>query len=75
MAAKQKMSRRERCQLRKARNERGKEEKRIEAEERNSYYAGLSPQEKLARLNQRLGKGKGAKKERAKLKALIEGEK
>lgn len=48
-----------------------KEEKRAEAEERNKYCASLSPQERLAGLDRRLGSGIGAKKERARLLAKL----
>lgn len=47
------------------------EEKRAEAEERNKYCASLSPQERLAGLDRRLGSGVGAKKERARLLAKL----
>jgi hypothetical protein len=47
------------------------EEKRAEAEERNKYCASLSPQERLAGLDRRLGPGVGAKKERARLLAKL----
>jgi hypothetical protein len=38
-----------------------------EAEERNAAYAALTPSQKLGRIDQRLGFGKGAKRERARL--------
>jgi hypothetical protein len=43
--------------------------RREEAEARGSAYAALTIQERVARLDARLGKNKGAKKERAKLAA------
>ena len=46
-----------------------KEEKKYEeAMYRQGEYNKLNLQQKLARLDKRLGKGKGAKKERARLK-------
>lgn len=45
------------------------------ASERNKAYAGLSPIEQLAALDERLGKGKGAVKQRAKLTAKIKASK
>lgn len=44
-----------------------KEQKRIEAKQRQTAYDNLSPAEKLRRLDEKFGKGVGAKKERAKL--------
>ena len=49
-----------------------REERRQRAEVRQAEYAALSPQEKLARLDQRLGVGVGAKREREWLKKQIE---
>jgi hypothetical protein len=49
-----------------------REERRKLAEVRQAEYAALSPQEKLARLDQRLGVGVGAKRERAWLQKQIE---
>jgi hypothetical protein len=43
-----------------------------EAKERQDYNDGLSPQQKLERLDVKLGKGIGAVKQRARLLALIE---
>lgn len=40
---------------------------RKEAEERQEASSRLSASEKVARLNKRLGKGSGAKRERARL--------
>lgn len=42
-------------------------EKREAAQAREAAYGALSNEEKLARLDKRLGKGKGAKKERTRL--------
>lgn len=47
-----------------------KEEKRIEALERQEKYEKLSPQQKIEKLDAKLGEGKGAVKEREKLKRL-----
>ena len=44
-----------------------KELKRREGEVRNAEWAALTPKEKLASLDTRLGKGKGAKRQREKL--------
>lgn len=44
-----------------------KEIKRAEAQERQSLHSSLSKEEKLQKLNRKLGKGVGAKKERSKL--------
>lgn len=43
--------------------------KRAEAAERNTYWAGLSRAEQIAALDRRLGKGIGAKRQRARLAA------
>ena len=43
-----------------------------EALERDAFWAKLSPQEQLAALDKRLGKGVGAEKQRAKIQARIE---
>ena len=40
-----------------------------EAKERQAIYNKLSPTERIARLDKTLGKGVGAKKQRAKLSA------
>lgn len=42
------------------------------AEERQAASAALSPQERLDRLDRKLGKGMGACKERARLQRLLE---
>jgi len=44
-----------------------REKKRLEAEQRQRHYDNLSPAEKIRRLDERLGKGVGAKKERSKI--------
>jgi hypothetical protein len=41
--------------------------KRSEAVERNAGWSELSPQKQLAELDRRLGKGVGARKQRARL--------
>lgn len=48
-----------------------KQEKREEAIKRQREYSALSPQERLIRLDERLGPGVGAIKERERLWALI----
>lgn len=48
-----------------------KEQKRREAVARCEEFAKLSPSEKLAKLDARLGVNQGAKKQRAKLQAQI----
>ena len=54
-------------------NKEAKEERRLGAAGRAEYFATLTPQQKLARLDARLGPGVGAVKERAKLaKALTD---
>jgi hypothetical protein len=46
--------------------------RREEAKERQRQRDGRTPEEQLAILDMRLGVGKGAKKERARLAALID---
>jgi len=46
-------------------------ERRIDAEVRQEEWAKLTPQQQLAELDSRLGKGIGAKKQRAKLAKAI----
>jgi hypothetical protein len=43
------------------------ERKRTEATERAAYFASLSPERRLANLDYKLGKGVGAKRQRARL--------
>lgn len=52
---------------------RRKEIRRKEAQERAEVRAQRSPQEQLAILDKRLGKGQGAQRERARLQSIIEG--
>ncbi len=49
-----------------------REQRRTEAQERAEAVSKLSPTARLARLDQALGEGLGAKKERARLTALLE---
>lgn len=51
---------------------RTREEKREAAEKRNAEYAALTPAEQLKLLDARLGPGKGATKQRAKLAKQIQ---
>ena len=51
---------------------RSKLEKQKEAQERSALRAKRSHNDQLALLNSRLGKDQGAKKERSKLKILLE---
>lgn len=53
------------------RNKEAQEARRIGAAERAQYYATLTPEQKIAHLDARLGKGVGAEKERARLAKLI----
>ena len=46
--------------------------KQQEAIERNNFWASLTPQQQLESLDNRLGKGIGAKKQRAKIKSKID---
>lgn len=46
-------------------------QKKTEAEARNAAHQALTPQQRLAKLDQAFGKGQGAKKERAKLEGLL----
>lgn len=50
------------------------ETRRQEAQERAEVRAQRSPQEQLAVLDKRLGKGQGAARERARLQKLIDSE-
>ena len=46
--------------------------KQQEAIERNNFWTSLTPQQQLESLDNRLGKGIGAKKQRAKIQAKID---
>ena len=46
--------------------------KQQEAIERNNFWASLTPQQQLESLDNRLGEGIGAKKQRAKIQAKID---
>ena len=46
--------------------------KRKEANARNKAWSTLSPTEQLSRLDARLGKGQGAKRQRERIQAQIE---
>ena len=46
--------------------------KQQEAIERNEYWAGLTYEQQLADLDRRLGKGIGAKKQRARIQYKID---
>ena len=46
-----------------------KAQRQSEAQARQASYDKLSPKEKLARLDKKLGKGQGAKKQRERLMA------
>ena len=46
-----------------------------ESKERQDFRSGISAKDQLARLDSKLGKDVGAKKEREKLKKLMEGKK
>ena len=48
-----------------------KQSKRIEAAERNAKWANLSPRQQMDALDKRLGKGVGANKQRARIRARI----
>lgn len=51
-----------------------KEERKKSAAERQQARQSLTPRQQLAILDERLGKGVGAAKERARLQALIDKE-
>ena len=44
-----------------------REARRVEGDKRNAEWAALTPAEKLASLDRRLGKGVGARRQREKL--------
>jgi hypothetical protein len=48
-----------------------KYEKQIQADERNEYFAALTPEQQIESLDKRLGKDVGAVKQRAKIAAKI----
>ena len=48
-----------------------KADRQAEAKERQEAYNKLTPKQKLDKLDKKLGEGVGAKKQRAKLNALI----
>ena len=48
-----------------------RQKRRESAKERQTTYDSMSPEERLHSLDLRLGKDRGAKKQRAKLKSLI----
>ena len=49
-----------------------KQIKETEAKERNEAWAKLTPEQQLASLDERLGKGIGAKKQRARIQYKID---
>jgi hypothetical protein len=57
----------------KARNTRRKAKRRATAEERQEAWEALTPQQQLVALDNRLGKGVGAKKQRARIQERIDG--
>lgn len=61
-------------QIREAKNQRSserrrqrKEQRKNIAEQRNNYWQKLTPQQQIESLDQRLGKGRGAKRQRIKI--------
>lgn len=64
--------RRNKCERCKVRNQNRRTEKQRRAEELRAERGKLSPKQQLQRLDWRLGKGVGAKKERARLAEMIE---
>jgi hypothetical protein len=50
---------------------RSKQDRRYDAEDRQKHRNGLTASEQLTRLDRRLGKNEGAKKERARLMAKL----
>ena len=51
---------------------RSRSERRIEAEQRNTHWSILQLQQQLERLDERLGEGVGAKKQRARIQYKID---
>ena len=51
---------------------RSRSERRIEAEQRNTHWSILQLQQQLERLDERLGEGIGAKKQRARIQYKID---
>lgn len=64
--------RRNKCEKTKARNATRREERRVKAEERIEGWRSQTFEEQLATLDRRLGKGVGAKKQRARIAKQIE---
>jgi hypothetical protein len=46
-----------------------------EAEKRQAEYDKLTPKQKIAKLDKKLGKNRGEKKERAKIQKLVDAQK
>ena len=51
---------------------RSRSERKMEAEQRNANWAILQLQQQLEKLNERLGEGVGAKKQRARIQYKID---
>ena len=51
---------------------RSRKERRMEAEQRNAHWSILQLQQQLEKLNERLGEGVGAKKQRARIQYKID---
>ena len=51
---------------------RSRSERKIESEQRNAHWAILQLQQQLERLDERLGEGIGAKKQRARIQYKID---
>lgn len=49
-------------------------DKNAEAVERNEHWQGLTPKQKIKALDKRLGKDKGAKRQRERINVKIESE-
>ena len=50
-------------------------QRQVEAKERDAAYARLTPKQKIDRLDQKLGKGVGAKKQRERLASQLKSQK